>query len=185
MFRYAQHAIGALVLVASACSRAATVNPAPAGVAVLRSAAGATVGSASVSPAPDGGVRLVIDAKGLTPGKHGIHVHAVGRCDAATPTAFASAGGHFNPGGKQHGRLNPNGWHAGDLPNLVVDASGNGSLDVVVDSLTIAEGANALFDADGSAIVIHANEDDERTDNGPSGPGNSGARVVCGVFERQ
>lgn len=185
MFTRTRCAIGALVVVSLGCSRATTAGPAPAGVALLRTSAGADVGSASVSAAPDGGVRLIVDAKGLAPGRHGIHVHAVGRCDGATPTPFSSAGGHFNPGGREHGRLNPNGWHAGDLPNLVVAADGTGSLDVVVDSLTISDGPKALFDGDGSAIVIHANEDDERTDNGPSGPGNSGARVACGVFERR
>lgn len=185
MFRYSHGAIGALVLLASACSRATTTNPAAVGGGVLRDAAGRDVGSVSVSPADGGGVHLVINAKGLTPGKHGAHVHAVGNCDAATATAFSSAGGHFNPGAKQHGRLNPNGWHAGDLPNLVVDASGAGSMDVVVDSLTVATGANSLFDADGSAVIIHANEDDERTNDGPAGPGNSGARVACAVLARR
>lgn len=182
---FSRCAILALVLVA--CSR--TPSPStqagpPAGFATLRDATGRSVGTASVFPASGGGVRIRVSANGLTPGMHGIHVHAVGTCDGSTQTAFSSAGGHFNPTGKQHGRQNPNGWHGGDLPNLVVDASGNGSLDAVAESLTIDSGAGALLDADGSAIVIHANPDDERTDAGPQGPGNSGARVACGVISR-
>jgi Cu-Zn family superoxide dismutase len=70
------------------------------------------------------------------------------------------------------------------LPNIVVDASGNGTLDATAASLTLDTGLAAIFDADGSAVVIHANQDDERTDAGPSGPGNSGARVACGIVRR-
>lgn len=185
MFRYAHLAVGALAVVALACSRATTTSGVvPAGVAALRNASGLPVGTATVSANPSGGVRLIIEAKGLNPGKHGVHIHAVGQCEGSTPTPFSSAAGHFNPTNRQHGRLNPLGWHAGDFPNLEVDAAGNASMDVVADSLTIADGPKAIFDADGSAIIVHANEDDERTDNGPSGPGNSGARVACGVFVR-
>jgi Cu-Zn family superoxide dismutase len=111
-----------------------------------------------------------------------MHIHAVGTCEPGGATPFASAGGHFNPTSKQHGRLNPSGWHVGDLPNLTVDSLGNGSLTATAESLTIDSGTAALLDADGSAIIIHATQDDERTDNGPSGPGNSGARIACGVF---
>lgn len=174
-----------IALALAACSRTPSSDTdAPAGVATLRDASGRTVGSASIFPASGGGVRIRVSANGLTPGMHGIHIHAVGTCDGSTQTAFSSAGGHFNPTGKEHGRQNPNGWHAGDLPNLSVDASGNGSLDEVVESLTIDSGPGSLFDTDGSAIVIHANPDDERTDSGPQGPGNSGARVACGVISR-
>jgi Cu-Zn family superoxide dismutase len=130
------------------------------------------------------GVRLRVTVNGLTPGAHGIHIHAVGTCDGSTTAAFSSAGGHFNPTSKQHGRQNPNGWHGGDLPNIVVDASGNGTLDATAESLTLDAGPAALLDADGSAVVVHANQDDERTDTGPSGPGNSGARIACGVIGR-
>jgi Cu-Zn family superoxide dismutase len=186
MFRYAHFALCAIALLSSACSRATTMDPTPpAGTATLRDTAGRTLGTVTVTSAPEGGVRFRIQATGLTPGSHGIHVHAVGACDAATPTAFSSAGGHFNPHARQHGRLNPNGWHAGDLPNLVVSAAGTGTLDIVVENLTLDGNVAALFDADGSAIVVHANPDDERTDTGPAGPGNSGGRIACGVIERR
>ena len=83
----------------------------------------------------------------------------------------------------RHGRLNPEGWHGGDLPNILVDSTTrNGSLDAVAESLTMNSGSRALLDADGSAIIVHANRDDERTDTGPLGPGNSGPRIACGVL---
>lgn len=186
MFRYAHAALCAIALLSAACSQATRTDPnTTTGVATLRDAAGRTLGTVTVTDAPGGGVRFRVQASGLAPGNHGIHVHAVGSCDGSTPTAFSSAGGHFNPHGRQHGRLNPNGWHGGDLPNLVVNAAGTGTLDAVVETLTLDGAEAALFDADGSAIVVHANPDDERTDTGPAGPGNSGARVACGVIERR
>lgn len=139
----------------------------------LKSAAGQSVGTATFTQQSDG-VRLNVTVKGLPAGKHGIHIHAVGKCDGPD---FASAGGHFNPETKQHGTQNSAGPHAGDLPNLVVAADGSGSLQFVDTRVTLAKGpANSLFDADASALVIHAAEDDEKTD--PSG--NSGARIACG-----
>ena len=157
----------------------------PSAGAEIRDVAGRPAGDLVVVPAPAGGVTLTIRVTGLTPGPHAIHVHTVGACDPAGPTAFASAGGHFNPGTRQHGRLNPNGPHAGDLPNIVVDGAGQGSLTFVAEALALETGPSALLDADGSAIVVHANQDDERTDAGPSGPGNSGGRVACGVIRRR
>jgi Cu-Zn family superoxide dismutase len=116
-------------------------------------------------------VVMRIEAKSLSPGMHGVHIHTVGKCEAPD---FASAGGHWNPAGRQHGKYNPAGAHMGDAPNLIVDGAGKGTL------LTTLKGASlaALRDADGSAIVIHAVADDYLTD--PSG--NSGARIVCGVI---
>jgi Cu-Zn family superoxide dismutase len=186
MFRFAHSVLLAAALFTTNCSRATTTDPTPTtGVATLRDASGRTVGTASITEAPEGGVRFRVQVTGLTPGSHGIHIHAVGACDGATATAFSSAGGHFNPHGRQHGRLNPEGSHGGDLPNLVVAAGGSGTLDAVAKTLTLDGAQTALFDADGSAIVVHANPDDERTDTGPAGPGNSGARIACGVIERR
>ncbi len=117
-------------------------------------------------------MRLRVEASGLAQGVHGIHVHAVGRCDSPD---FASAGPHWNPAGRQHGRDNPQGMHQGDLPNLTIGADGRGSIEVAVGGATSMAG---LLDADGAALVIHAAPDDYRTD--PSG--NSGARIACGVI---
>jgi Cu-Zn family superoxide dismutase len=174
-------ALGSLVM---GCARGGATGDIPGASAELRDTGGRVVGSVVATSAPSGGVALTIRVTGLAPGAHGIHVHAVGTCDPAGTTAFASAAGHFNPGSKQHGRMNPNGWHAGDLPNITVDAAGQGSLVTVAESLTLDTAPAALLDADGSAIVVHANQDDERTDNGPAGPGNSGARIACGVIRR-
>jgi Cu-Zn family superoxide dismutase len=123
-------------------------------------------------------VEFDIDVAGLAPGEHGIHLHAVGRCDLPD---FMSAGAHFNPLGKKHGHLSPEGSHAGDLSNLTADASGRGRLVSTTDAVTLREGELSIFDADGTAFVVHASPDDNQTD--PSG--NSGARVACGVFVRE
>lgn len=112
----------------------------------------------------------------LAPGQHGIHFHSVGRCDAAG--AFASAGGHFNPAARKHGLESADGPHAGDLPNLVIDSTGAGSYRATTSRVTLAAGSASLLDADGSAVVVHATADDQRTD--PAG--NSGARIACGVI---
>ena len=118
---------------------------------------------------------LLVEASGMAPGTYGAHIHAVGLCEGP---AFASAGAHWNPGAHQHGRLNPQGSHAGDLPNLVIGADGRGTLSYAVPGALTGE--TGLFDADGAAVVIHAGPDDERTD--PSG--NSGARIACAVLAR-
>ncbi len=139
-------------------------------LAPLLTEAGVAAGRATAREAI-GGLRITIDATGLTPGTHGAHVHTVGRCDAP---GFMTAGGHWNPTGTKHGSLNPAGPHEGDLPNLVIGKDGRGTLGIVVPGATLA----GLLDDDGSAIVIHAASDDLTTD--PSG--NSGARIACGVF---
>ena len=119
-----------------------------------------------------GGVTFRINARGLSHGVHGVHVHAVGKCE---PPDFASAGPHWNPTGKKHGMNNPAGPHSGDLPNVVVAANG------VLGATLVLSAANmsSLIDADGAALVIHAAADDNVTD--PSG--NSGARIACAVLQ--
>ncbi len=140
--------------------------------AELRDASGTLVGTVTLTQEA-GGVRLSGSFSSLPAGDHGIHVHAVGSCSPD----FAAAGPHFNPAGKQHGTQNPTGAHAGDLPNLTIRADGTGTYDQVNAMLSLAAGPSSVFDADGSAVVVHADPDDYMTD--PSG--NSGARVACGV----
>ena len=123
----------------------------------------------------DGTVMVSVAVRGLPPGQHGIHIHAVGSC---TPT-FAAAGPHYNPAQKQHGLDNPNGPHAGDLPNLTMGASGAGTFTAMTNRVTITGGPNTIFDSDGSALVIHALVDDQKTD--PAG--NSGDRIACAVVQ--
>lgn len=139
-------------------------------VATIQTAQGQLAGVARASAA-EGGVRLALSVENLPPGPHGAHVHTAGRCDAP---AFESAGGHWNPTNAKHGLENPQGQHAGDMPNLTVGPDGRGTLEYVLKGGSI----DGLFDADGAALVIHAGADDQRTD--PSG--NSGGRIACGVF---
>ncbi|WP_374132123.1 superoxide dismutase family protein [Sphingomonas sp. 28-62-20] len=139
-------------------------------VAALKLADGTDVGRATAREAT-GGLRITIEAMALPAGTHGAHIHAVGRCEGPD---FMTAGGHWNPGGTQHGAMNPAGPHEGDLPNLVIGADQRGTIGVTVPGGTLA----GLLDADGAAMVIHASADDLMTD--PSG--KSGARIACGVF---
>ena len=163
----------------SACRPAVrTGSPAvPTGHATLHSASGATLGTLSLEPSATG-VRISGTLSSLSAGMHGIHLHQVGRCD---PADFSSAGPHLNPKGAHHGLENPAGPHAGDLPNITADASGNATVDLRAPRVTLDTSATGgLFDADGTAIVVHAAADDQKSD--PAG--NSGARVACGVIER-
>ena len=145
--------------------------------AELRRSTGQLAGVATLTQV-SGNVRIVLEAKGLPPGPHAVHIHAVGKCDAPQ---FTSAGDHFNPEQKQHGMQNPQGPHAGDLPNLTIGADGTGRLETTTDRVTLGTGATSLFDQDGSALVVHAGPDDFKTD--PTG--NSGGRIACGVIVKK
>ena len=142
----------------------------------LRTADGSLAGTAAITRVL-GQVNLTVTAARLPAGLHGLHLHSVGQCTAPD---FASAGPHLNPAGHQHGMENPAGPHLGDLPNLQVSQTGLGAATTVLHG-TASEIEAALFDADGTAIVVHAAADDNRTD--PSG--NSGPRIACGVFARK
>ena len=146
------------------------VNPTP---IEIRKADGAVAARAMIWQTA-AGVEVRVQAAGLPAGHYGVHLHAIGLCEGP---AFTSAGPHWNPTARQHGNLNPGGHHLGDLPNLDVDEYGAGRLEFAIAGATTS-GPQGLFDADGTALVIHAAPDDYRTD--PSG--NSGARVACGVL---
>lgn len=164
----------AIALPASAMTVQGAARPGGAETS-LRNAQGQVVGDA-VARRQGGVVKVRLTVRGFAPGMHGVHLHQAGRCEAPD---FASAGPHWNPAARQHGRLNPQGPHLGDLPNLEVRDNGTGRVDFDVPVPSgPAAGVNPLLDADGTSIVIHASADDERTD--PSG--NSGARIACGVF---
>jgi Cu-Zn family superoxide dismutase len=143
--------------------------------AVLKTAEGKEIGVVSLVQTPHG-VLISAAMKGLPPGEHAFHVHAVGRCEPP----FTSAGGHFNPGNRKHGMMSPEGQHAGDMPNLHVPASGEIAVEVLNANITLEKGKpNSVFDADGSALVVHAGKDDYKTD--PTG--EAGGRIACGVIE--
>ncbi len=144
-------------------------------------------GFATFAEDAGGVVHVNVKVSGLPAGLHGAHIHTIGSCSAANGVAFGGAGGHFNPHGAPHGehtRGEHAEHHAGDLPNLIVNDDEQGRLNTASAHFTLAHDvAESLFDADGSAIVIHANEDDYVTQSGPLGPGQSGPRVACGVIE--
>ncbi|MBC7789116.1 MAG: superoxide dismutase family protein [Anaerolineae bacterium] len=145
------------------------------GRADMTDATGRGVGTVVLQRAPHGTL-LTADLANLPSGTHAVHIHSVGKCESN----FESAGEHFNPGGKSHGYKNPNGQHAGDLPNIHTTSGGNVRIDLLVDDLEMQSGDQALFGGDGSSIVIHSFADDYATD--PAG--GSGARIACGVIRR-
>ena len=143
--------------------------------AALQTAEGKDAGSVTLTQTPSG-VLLSLTVKGLPAGEHAFHVHAVGKCEAP----FTSAGGHFNPDKKKHGLMAADGAHAGDMPNLHIPASGELSVEVLNSAVTLEKDKpNSVFDADGSAVVIHAGKDDYKTD--PTG--DAGGRIACGVVQ--
>ncbi len=139
-------------------------------------AQGQKIGTAQIRSSGTG-VRIEVSVSQLPPGTHGIHIHNVGKCEGP---AFTSAGPHFNPTSKKHGKDNPEGPHAGDLLNLEVKADGTGKASLLDPNATLGEGPNSLFHEGGTSLVIHASPDDYKTD--PAG--NSGARIACGVIEK-
>ncbi|HEY6815353.1 MAG TPA: superoxide dismutase family protein [Croceibacterium sp.] len=170
--------LAAALPLAAALAGCQTVDEQPTarlGQATLKLASGLPAGNAQLL-ASGNEVNISIAALGISPGVHGVHLHTTGSCEAPE---FTSAGGHLNPGGRQHGSANPAGSHLGDIPNLTAGSNGAGTVSVTLPG-SRDEVLAQLFDADGTAVVIHAGADDYRTD--PSG--NSGGRIACGVLTR-
>jgi Cu-Zn family superoxide dismutase len=142
----------------------------------LKDAKGNSVGVAMISPARGGGVSIDLDLKGLPPGEHALHFHAVPKCEAP----FTSAGGHFNPANKKHGMHNPDGPHAGDMDNVAVDAKGTARTTIVNPKVTMGTEPNSIYANGGTALMIHAAADDMKSD--PAG--NAGDRIACGAITK-
>ena len=122
-------------------------------------------------------VEISVTASGLKPGLHGMHLHAVGKCEPP----FTSAGGHFDPGPASNTDPDANHpFHMGDVPNLEAGADGKATLKIVTTRVTLSPGPLSLFDPDGTAVIVHANPDQGITGEPKSGV-SGGPRAACGV----
>ena len=125
-------------------------------------------------------VDISVSLSGVKPGLHGVHLHAVGKCEPD----FAAAGGHFDPGPASNPDPDANHpFHMGDVPNIEVGTDGKGTLKAVTTRVTLSPGPLSIFDADGTAIIIHGNEDKGVTGEPKSGV-SGGPRIACGVFNK-
>lgn len=158
---------------APAALSAPAASTIPAAVAHVAGASGSLVSGTLALVPLHGGVRMTGDVGGLTPGSHGFHIHQTGDCSAADA---ASAGGHFNPTNSAHGRAGTAAHHAGDIDNILADASGVAHVDVQLRGVSL--GGSPATDIVGRALVVHAAADDYQSQ--PAG--NSGSRIGCGVI---
>lgn len=149
----------------------------------LVNTSGVKIGTADLTENGNGVVTLVVNVSGLPAGEHGIHFHEFGVADPKASPPFSTAGEHYNPESKLHGLSNlaNGGVHNGDLANITVKADGTASYGTDTDRITLTDGPKSLFDANGSALIIHANVDDQVSQ--PSG--NSGGRIAGGVVVRK
>lgn len=165
-------AIGAVL---SACATTSATDEAPIASATLIDQSGKSIGTAQLVERGSTYV-MRLAAEGLPPGAHGFHLHTAGKC---TTPDFQSAGGHLNPAGNEHGKLNAKGAHLGDLPNIDVPANGRLTADIPLNGRP-ADLSQHVFDSDGTSVMIHAQPDDYRSD--PTG--GAGTRIACGVLQR-
>jgi Cu-Zn family superoxide dismutase len=163
-----------VLLVSGAGAHAANVLAAKADI---MDPTGKKIGTATLMETRSG-VRIALEASGLTPGVHAFHVHEKGSCQGPD---FKSAGGHFNPEHKAHGMQNPKGHHVGDLSNITVGQDGTVKTEILARDLTLRpKDPHSAFRSGGTSLVIHEKADDEKSD--PAG--NAGNRIACGVIEK-
>ena len=164
----------ALAVVACQPAPAAPTGVGATAAAMLAGPDGAALGTVTLTQTPLG-VLVAAEVSGLPAGGHGLHIHETGAC----APDFAAAGDHFNPTDAGHGFNNPDGMHAGDLPNIYAGADGAARADYFTAAITLDAGADhSVFDADGSAIIIHEKPDTYGADAG------AGGRIACGVIRR-
>jgi len=163
-----------LALLAAACTSMMAAAPATPGARASLAPTSGNQANGTVVFEPRGDkVRVVAKLSGLSPGPHGFHIHEKGDCSAADAS---SAGGHFNPAGAPHGRMDVGAHHAGDIDNITADAQGVAHVNIHIPGLTL--GSGAANDVAGRAIVVHADPDDYASQ--PAG--NAGKRIACGVI---
>ncbi|MEJ2069014.1 MAG: superoxide dismutase family protein [Syntrophobacterales bacterium] len=159
-------------------SQATSKAKVPKAEATLVDSQGKEVGKAMLEET-DKGVKITLDVENLPPGEHAFHIHEKGTCD---PPDFKTAGGHFNPYGKEHGLKNPKGPHAGDLPNNTIGPDGRGHFEIMATLVTLKSGEkNSLFQPGGTSLMIHQGPDDYVSD--PAG--NAGPRIACGPIVKK
>lgn len=143
----------------------------------ITTSSGEDAGKATFTPGKKGEVVIKVSLKNLPVGEHAVHIHQNPKCD---PPDFKTAGGHFNPAGKQHGAMNPMGHHNGDMPQNIMIGEGHiGEATFKVNYLSLDPAApDSLFANGGTSIMVHEKPDDMKTD--PTG--NAGNRIACGVI---
>jgi len=169
-----------IVLAASVAFGAAVFAASKPVTVTLKDGTGKEVGTAKISDGPGGkGAKIALNLKGLPPGVHALHIHTTAKCEGP---AFTTAGGHFNPDNAHHGVNNPMSPkpHAGDMPNFTAKPDGTAKLTVEDSAVTLGDGSNSVFANGGTALVIHANDYDLKSD--PSG--NAGDRIACGTITK-